>query len=333
MAINFPSSPTIGQSIYVNGTRFVYNGYAWARAIISANVGSRRARSYTSILGQTVFTTDLDLTNFEVFLNGLKLATSDYTSVANVLTLVEGLDAGDNIEVIEYGSYDVLKDVYSAQQLAPTGIDVGYIWYDKSTDEVKVYTPTGWQILSNNTSYNKETYVATAGQTVFNIAHTIGFVSVYFNGLKLSADEYTSNGTTITLLSPASVGDVVDLVGFKNFTLSNAYTKEKIDSMIIDKSITVPSALTNTVIDTFSMTSYRSAEYLISYEDTANALMGSTKLLVHHNNTVADYVEYATLGDTLVTLSFTINGGNVQLIANTINPNVKFIFTRIQTIE
>jgi hypothetical protein len=333
MAINFPNSPITGQSIYVNGTRFVYNGFAWARAIISANVGSRRPRNYTSAQGQTVFITDLDLTNFEVFLNGLKLAASDYSANAGVLTLLEGLTVGDNLEVIEYGSYDVLKDIYSTQTLAPSNVNVGYIWYDKNTNEVKVYTPTGWQVLSNNTSYNKETYTATAGQTVFNIAHTIGFVSVYFNGLKLSSDEYTSNGTSVTLNVGAAVGDIIDLVGFTNFTLSNAYTKEKIDSMIVEETTTVIYASTNTVIDMFPKAMYRSAEYLISYKDTTNNLMGSTKLLVHHNNVTADFVEYATLGDNLATLTFVINGADVQLVANTINPNIRFIFTRIQTVE
>ncbi len=332
MAVNFPNNPTTGQSIYVNGSRFVYNGYAWTRAIITAQVGSRRPRTYTASAGQTVFTTDLELTNFEVFLNGLKLATTDYTANAGVLTLLEALDLNDNLEVIEYGSYDVLKDIYGAQNLAPTNVGVGYIWYDKTTNEVKVNTPTGWQILSNNTSYEQATYTATAGQTTFSIPHTPGYVQVHYNGFKLSSDEYASNGTDIVLVTPAAVGDIIDLVGFTNFTLSNAYTKQKIDSMVASGSATVSSASTNTVIDTIPMSGYRSTEYLVSYSNVGNTLIGSTKLLVQHNGSVANYVEYATLGDDIVTFSFVVNGANIELIANTLNPNIDFNFTKIHTI-
>jgi hypothetical protein len=55
--------------------------------------------------------------------------------------------------------------------------------------------------------------VATAGQTSFNIVngYSTGYVTVFVNGTKLSADEYTdTSGTTIVLATGSMVNDVVE---------------------------------------------------------------------------------------------------------------------------
>jgi len=56
--------------------------------------------------------------------------------------------------------------------------------------------------------------IATAGQTLFSVSggYNINQIDVYRNGVRLaSGRDYTaSNGTSVTLLSPATVGDVID---------------------------------------------------------------------------------------------------------------------------
>jgi hypothetical protein len=55
--------------------------------------------------------------------------------------------------------------------------------------------------------------VATSGQTYFNIVngYSTGYVTVFVNGTKLSADEYTdTSGTTIVLATGSMVNDVVE---------------------------------------------------------------------------------------------------------------------------
>ena len=59
-----------------------------------------------------------------------------------------------------------------------------------------------------------QTFTATAGQTVFNFTHTVGLVDVFINGVKLSSSEYLDGATTITLLTPAFSGDVVEVIGY-----------------------------------------------------------------------------------------------------------------------
>ena len=58
-------------------------------------------------------------------------------------------------------------------------------------------------------------YTATADQTTFAATYALGYVDVFFNGVKLSEDQYTStNGTSIVLDEGAAVDDIIEIVAF-----------------------------------------------------------------------------------------------------------------------
>lgn len=63
-------------------------------------------------------------------------------------------------------------------------------------------------------SDNRYRYLATTSQTVFAATYAIGYVDVYYNGVLLDpATAYTAtNGTSITLASPATAGAIVVIV-------------------------------------------------------------------------------------------------------------------------
>ena len=72
----------------------------------------------------------------------------------------------------------------------------------------------------SSSAYNRTSFTASAGQTVFNIIYTVNFVNVYVNGTLLDTASYTAtNGTSITLSSGCAVGDLVDIFAFSNVTL------------------------------------------------------------------------------------------------------------------
>lgn len=57
--------------------------------------------------------------------------------------------------------------------------------------------------------------VATEGQTIFPCSYTIGYVEVYFNGVKLSPTQYSAtDGANVILYEGASVNDIVETVGY-----------------------------------------------------------------------------------------------------------------------
>ena len=69
--------------------------------------------------------------------------------------------------------------------------------------------------INNNLAYTKYSYTATGGQTTFSANYIIGYVDVYYNGLKLSTADYTaSTGSTIVLASGAVAGSTVEIIGW-----------------------------------------------------------------------------------------------------------------------
>ena len=84
-------------------------------------------------------------------------------------------------------------------------------------------------------------YQATAGQTSFSgsdsnsntLTYADGeYVDVYQNGILLKpATDYTSTtGTTVVLVTGASVNDVVEIVAYDAFSIANSYTKAEADT-------------------------------------------------------------------------------------------------------
>ena len=84
-------------------------------------------------------------------------------------------------------------------------------------------------------------YQATAGQTSFSgsdansntLTYADGeYVDVYQNGILLKpATDYTSTtGTTVVLVTGASVNDVVEIVVYDAFSIANSYSKSESDT-------------------------------------------------------------------------------------------------------
>ena len=84
-------------------------------------------------------------------------------------------------------------------------------------------------------------YQATAGQTSFSgsdansntLTYSDGeYIDVYQNGILLKpATDYTSTtGTTVVLVTGASVNDVIEIVAYDAFSIANSYTKSESDT-------------------------------------------------------------------------------------------------------
>jgi hypothetical protein len=83
----------------------------------------------------------------------------------------------------------------------------------------------------------RQTFVATAGQTVFNVGsgYLVGYIDVYYNGIKLyGGDDYiANNGLSVTLTNPALVNDIIEVVGFgANVPVANIYVLNSTTSFV-----------------------------------------------------------------------------------------------------
>ena len=88
---------------------------------------------------------------------------------------------------------------------------------------------------------NRYLYQATAGQTSFTgsdadsktLTYTDGlYVDVYQNGvlLKPVTDYASTTGTSVVLVTGASLNDVVEIVVYDAFSVANSYTKSESDT-------------------------------------------------------------------------------------------------------
>ena len=88
---------------------------------------------------------------------------------------------------------------------------------------------------------NRFIYQATAGQTSFSgsdanslsLTYPDGeYVDVYQNGILLKpATDYTAtSGTTVVLVTGASLNDVIEIIVYDTFSIANSYTKAEADT-------------------------------------------------------------------------------------------------------
>ena len=118
-------------------------------------------------------------------------------------------------------------------------------------------TVTGGVVFADGTFQNtafisttavRQAFTATASQTVFTVAggYTPGQIDVYYNGVKLlnGTEVDVSNGTSVVLVTPATVGADVDVVAFRALNVLNAVSKSG-DTMTGDLAINPGNLIVN----------------------------------------------------------------------------------------
>lgn len=84
----------------------------------------------------------------------------------------------------------------------------GKLYYKDNLGAVK-------SISGATATYTRTSFTATASQTTFTVAYTVGFVEVFLNGVLLNGTDYTAtNGTSIVLASGAALNDIVEVIAY-----------------------------------------------------------------------------------------------------------------------
>ena len=167
------------------------------------------------------------------------LGTSQTVSDMNTLAAISGLNtlaansANVTTAVNNLSSINNFAEVYRIASSAPTSsLNSGDLYFDTSSDTLKVYGGSGWQNAGSsvNGTSARFKYVATSNQTSFSgsdadgntLAYDSGYIDVYLNGVHLDPTDYTaSSGTSVVLASGAATGDILYIVGFGTFTLAS----------------------------------------------------------------------------------------------------------------
>jgi len=109
-----PSSPSTGDLWFdtSSSTMKVYNGSAFANAGSSVS-GVENAVQHTATAGQTSFSATYDAGHLQVFLNGIRLDTADYTATnGNAVVLAIAAAVGDVVFIQGFGTF-TLADHYT----------------------------------------------------------------------------------------------------------------------------------------------------------------------------------------------------------------------------
>jgi len=152
-------------------------------------------------------------------------------SIANINTTATNI-ANINTVATNVTSVNSFAETYFISATAPSSPTEGDLWFDTSTDTMKVYNGSSWQNAGssvNGTSERAEYIVGTSSgsytgsTTTFPATYDAGFVDVYLNGVKLLGTDFTAtNGTSIVLATAATTGDTVSIVAYGTFTVANA---------------------------------------------------------------------------------------------------------------
>ena len=166
-------------------------------------------------------------------LAGLNSEISTLAGITNLGNLANAHAAITNVNN-NLSGVNSFNDRYRVTAGVPTtSLDVGDLAFDTTAGELKVYKSSGWANAGSsvNGTSARFRYTATAGQTAFSGADVnsnvmnfdSGFADVYLNGVKLvsgTGNDYTENGTSVTLASGAAAGDILEVVGFGTFNVA-----------------------------------------------------------------------------------------------------------------
>ena len=171
---------------------------------------NKTATTVTATGGQTTFNVNYSVGNIDVFLNGARLSSSEYTaSNGTSVVLAFGAAAGDTLDFIAFESAGPQGTTGAQGIQGAQGLDGAFaaqgIQGVQGTQGIQ-----GFSFSKVTTSFT-----ATSGQTTFSVVYSVGTVDVFLNGSRLSESEFTAtNGTSIVLAYGASAGDTVDVIAF-----------------------------------------------------------------------------------------------------------------------
>jgi hypothetical protein len=196
VALNFPSSPTIGQ-VYTDATSgfsYEWNGTVWRSYSPSS---SSQIKVIDDISGSFNGVTQ----SFPLTTSGFALSPSSGTSLRISLG---GVIQSPGTDYSVSGT-NIVFTTAPESSLSFSGISLGPA------------VPVDY--ANNGNVYTRNTFIATASQTTFTVTgtYTVGYLDVYQNGVRLTSGvDYTATtGTTFTLTTPANLSDEIESIGYK----------------------------------------------------------------------------------------------------------------------
>jgi hypothetical protein len=172
--------------------------------------------------------------------------------------------------------------------------------------------------------------------TGYTSAFTLGGTPISANNIMVSVDgviktpftDFTLNGTTLTFNTSPGLNSVITIQSFNNTLGASASFDSFGATSIYSNSPNINFGAQSYPIDSFPVTTYRTAKYIISVTASNDSVFQATEALLVHDGVTPQLVTYGTVYTGLtpiITFSASIASGTVTLygIGTVANNNVK----------
>ena len=324
------SAQTEASSAYTNATIFAAN-------VSNVNTGTLAEVRLPFRMNQNVQTTD-------------NVTFNDVAVTGNLTLSGNTLIVGANNLIVT----DAIISLHSPANLAPLtsndGRNIGLAFHyydtedkhallyrDNTTGYLQYHTDGGDPVSNSNPTGNNFGTIQTAifwagNSSVYATVNATNYTGTSNNSSYLGSQlpAYYTNATNITTGTLPYAQIPVNVINTTAaFSISGIYTHTAnviINSAALIKTDSEDSYISNTTatitqtaIDVFSATTYRSAKYIIQATNSTN--YHYTEVAIVHDGTTAYATEFATMftGSSLVSFAVDISGGNVRLLATATN--------------
>jgi hypothetical protein len=255
---------------------------------------------------------------------------STYADVAGIATVSQGLIGIPSIIVSSITSSDASfsGNVSIAGTLTyedVTNVDSIGIITARNGAIVKAGTATTALIIEGDA---RVVGILTIGTSSITLDGSINQVNVgsgvtihHTNGVQVGGNTLHTSGLTLNHVTISGVSTISQLNIENGITISGIVTSSSysLPDGLISSGVSTTTTTSETSIDSFSSTTYRSAKYQIQI--TKGSEYQITEIFVVHDGTSSHQTEYATVktGTTLSTFSSDIDTGSVRLLATPSN--------------
>jgi hypothetical protein len=144
-------------------------------------------------------------------------------------------------------SYDEFDDRYLGAKATPPTVDndgnaliTGALYWNTAVNKMYVWSGTAWGEISSSADIIAYKYTVAGGATSVSgaddngltLTYTVGKEQVYINGvLQVRGSDYTATtGSSITGITAMIASDIVTVLAFTAFSVSNTYTQAEADA-------------------------------------------------------------------------------------------------------
>jgi hypothetical protein len=275
---------------------------------VSGNVIYVVGARYTGTKGISSFPGGLVIGNANISGNTISVANVYATLYGNVRTDYITPNLSNVVTVSTNSALGLPVGPTGARPAAPFS---GLIRYNSDNSTIEFYNGSSWQSLTNtiysqsingdgvNTSYS------------LNYSTTTNGVLVSINGtLQQAGIAYTVSGSTITFVEIPQATDIIDI----RF-LTTASATASVNSLIVNPGNILVTTV-NTVIDSWSNSTYRSAYYTISSTTAVDAHLATVFVVQSGSKVSVTTQPNVNTGVNTITYYANINAGTINILAN-----------------